>query len=75
MLKKYGGTTFGFKTDRIADILAPIVVLNKTPMFDYVACYDILYSNEEFKNEINYLCEIIDLYNLKDEQKSIFLMK
>ena len=24
MQKKYGGTTFGYKTDRIADILAPI---------------------------------------------------
>lgn len=72
MQKKYGSTILGYKTDRIADVLAPIVVKNKIPMFDSVACYDILYDKEKFKNEINFLCQLIDLYDLNDSQKLSF---
>lgn len=72
MKKKYGSNVLGYKTDRIADLLAPIIVKHKIPMFDLVACYDVLYDKEEFKDEINYLCQIIDLYDLDDTQKTSF---
>ena len=72
MRKKYGDTTLGYKTDRIADIISPIVLRNKIPMFDSVACYDVLYDKEKFKEEINFLCQVINLYDLNDEQKSSF---
>ncbi len=75
MKNKYGGITYGYKTDRIADILAPIVIKNTIPMFDLVACYDILYDKEEFKDEINFLCQLIDLYDLNDTQKLSFFDK
>lgn len=72
MKKKYGSNTFGYKTDRIADILSPITIKNNIPIFDLVACFDILYSEKVFKDEVNFLCEIINLYDLDDTQKANF---
>lgn len=75
MQRRYGGVTFGYKSDRIADILSPM--LNRTqvglPYFDQVVFYDIIYDVEEARKELNYLCELIDLYNLTEQEKTSFL--
>lgn len=73
MKNKYGHNIFGYKSDRIADILTPISIFNGHPFFELVSCYDIIYGQEEAKNEINYLCDIIDLFDLSDKDKNYFL--
>ena len=75
MQRRYGGVTFGYKSDRIADVLSPM--LNRTqvglPYFDQVVCYDIIYDVEEARKELNYICELIDLYDLTEQEKTSFL--
>ena len=72
MRKKYGGNVLGYKTDRIANILAPVILIKNRPFFDQVAYYDIIYDENTAKDEINYLCELINLYELTNEEKSDF---
>ncbi len=72
MAKKYGGIVLGYKTDRIADLLSPIYLVDKHPLFEQVFWFDILYDEEEAKNELNFLCDIISLFNLTDEEKILF---
>lgn len=73
MQKKYGSNTFGYKSDRIANLLSPITMYKqKVPMFDQVAFYDVIYSEDEAKKEINYLCKIIEMFSLTDEEKTCF---
>jgi len=73
MQSKYGSNVFGYKSDRIADVLAPIALVKGHPFLDQVACYDILYSQNEAKEEINYLCELINLFEMSETDKNIFL--
>ena len=71
--KRYGHNTFGYKTDRIANLLAPIRNQKGFPVFEQVAYYDIIYDTNEAKEEINYLCDLIDLFDLSEEEKAAFL--
>ena len=73
MKKEYGENVFGYKSDRIGDILTPIEMVNGHPFLGLISCYDIIYGQDEAKNEINYLCDIIDLFSMSDEEKSDFL--
>ena len=72
MKNRYGGNILGYKTDRIANLLSPIFMTSTGPFFDQVAYYDIIYSEAEAKAEINYLCELVELYDLKTDGKSKF---
>lgn len=75
--KRYGGVIFGYKSDRIIDILTPIEMITvkgqKFPRFAQVAFYDIIYEETVAREELNYLCEIIDAYDLTDNEKGEFL--
>ena len=73
MKQKYGSNIFGYKSDRIGDVLAPIVLINDHPFIDQVACYDIIYSQEEAKEEINYLCDLINCFGISEKEKLKFL--
>jgi len=74
MQKEYGKNIYGYKSDRIRYIIAPInLVNNKVPQFGHVICYDIIYDINEAKEEINFLCKIINLYNITPEEKNAFL--
>lgn len=73
MKKRYGGNCFGYKSDRIAISLAPILMRNSVPQIQNVNVFDIIYSEEEIKEEINFLCEIIDLFDCSDDEKNKFL--
>ena len=73
MLNKYGWNVFGYKSDRIADVLTPIVKVKNVPMLEQVSCYDIIYNIQELKEEINYLIELIDLFDVPEDKKSQFL--
>jgi hypothetical protein len=74
MQKEYGKNSYGYKSDRIRYIIAPInLVNNKVPRFGHVICYDIIYAIDEAKEEINFLCKIIDLYDIMFKEKNTFL--
>lgn len=73
MKKRYGSCVFGYKSDRIANILSPIYEINgHNPMFDQVFCFDIIYDEQEAKDELNLVCQIIDLFNLSEKDKTLF---
>lgn len=74
MFFEYGKNVYGFKTDRISDVLSPIFSHPKYGfMFGQVVCYDILYSHKEAQEEINYLCKIIDMFKIDNNSKNEFL--
>lgn len=78
MIKNYGECIYGYKDDRIAELLAPIMYYNKKngkkfPMFSQVIAFDVIYDKEEAKKELNFLCSIIDCFDMNDENKKGFL--
>jgi len=78
MSKDYGECVYGYKDDRMAEILAPIMFWHKedgskTPAFAQVMAFDVLYDREEAKKEIEYLCSIIDCFGMTDMDKRKFL--
>lgn len=74
MLEEYGHNLFGFKTDKIADEISPVIINTKykIPQFGQVVCFDVSYSKSEIKKEINYLLSVIDLMIISDEEKTEF---
>ena len=78
MSKDYGECVYGFKDDRMAEILAPIMFWHKkdgskSPAFAQVMAFDVIYDREEAKKEIEYLCSIIDCFCMTDLDKRNFL--
>ena len=74
MRKKYGDNIYGYKTDRIADDISPIIVGTKSgiPQFGQVVCFDICYSKIEAKKEINFLFSLINKMKISDKGKEQF---
>ena len=73
---KYGQCVYGYKDDRIADLLSPIYMFGEKkdfPQLGQVISFDILYDEDQAKEEINYLCSVIELFDLSDKEKSGFL--
>ena len=75
MKEKYGQCIYGYKTDRIAELISPIYIVKgkkNLPRFSQVVSFDILYDNNKVKEEINFLCSIVDMYELSDKEKNQF---
>lgn len=78
MLKDYGSCVYGYKDDRMADILSPIMYMNKkdgtkAPYFSHVIAFDVLYDRESAKEELNFLCSIIECFDMSEQEKKSFL--
>lgn len=76
MEKKYGQCIYGYKDDRVADLLSPIYMWGESrdiPKLGQVISFDVLYDEELAKEEINFLCSIIDMFELCDKEKADFL--
>lgn len=73
MKEEYGENVFGYKNDRISDVLTPIETYQDHLVLGDVMFYDVIYSREEAKEEINYLCDLIDLYSISKEEKNKIL--
>lgn len=78
MIKDYGECIYGYKDDRMTEILSPIILFNKKdgskfPAFSQVIAFDVIYDLEEAKGEINFLCSIIDCFNISNQDKKNFL--
>lgn len=69
MLHKYGHNIYGYKNDRIASIISPIILLHALPVFAPVFAYDVLYDSKKAIEEINYIASIIDLFKINNEEK------
>ena len=85
---RYGACVLGYKGDRILDLLAPICQrrMYRNPKADkslpetkihysltQVLAFDVLYDEDEAKEELRYLCSIIELFKVSDEEKKLFL--
>lgn len=88
MKKEYGSCVYGFKNDRLVELLGPVGIFkmkkredadptlpNETtrPYVSQVLAFDILYDKEQAKEELQYLFSIINLFDMSDENKKIFL--
>ncbi len=78
MKKEYGECIYGYKDDRVAEILSPIMYWHKkdgskSPAFSQVIAFDVIYDREEAKKEINFLCRLIYCFDMSDIDKKKFL--
>lgn len=89
MKEEYGGCIYGYKDDRIAELIAPIYEQNLVkkqnvqndelpdkitrPFLSQVIAFDILYDREQAKEEIAFLINIIDKFNILEKDKKAFL--
>lgn len=78
MSQEYGKCVYGYKDDRLAELLAPIILWKgkgktKIPVLAQVVAFDVIYDKEEAKAEIEFLCSIIDCFDMEDNDKKAFL--
>lgn len=79
MKDEYGEVVFGYKNDRIADLISPLYEYGtekkKGIFFSQVMAYDVIYDREEAKEELNYLFSVIELFDMNDAEKNAFLQE
>ena len=86
----YGECLYGYKNDRIVDLIGPIGLYTltkkadvdadlpntmKRPYIAQVITFDVLYDTEEAKTELQYLFSVIDMFDLSDDNKKMFLQE
>lgn len=72
MKKRYGKEIIGISSDVFAESISPIRMRESLPTFSLVTCYDIIYSPEEAKKEMNILFSFIDILFNNNEDKLLF---
>ncbi len=89
MKRDYGNCIYGYKNDRIAELIAPIMLSGKKRLFlgekeelqeiedwptlSQVIAFDVLYDKDLAKEELSFLFDIIDLLKISEEEKKDFL--
>lgn len=88
MQSEYGDCLYGYKNDRIVDLIGPMMMrtlrkkpgidsnfpnVKKIPVISQVITFDVLYDREEAKKELIYLFQVVNLFDMTDEEKHIFL--
>lgn len=77
MNEKYGHCIYGYKDDRIAELLAPVGIRKngdkQLPFLSQVISFDVIYDIHEARQEFNYLSSIIDMFDLMPQEKKKFL--
>lgn len=81
--KKYGHAVYGYKGDRAAEFIAPLMKRHWVrsdgcaSYDDYalsqVVCLDVLYDKRKAKSELKFLCSIIDNFKMSAAKKRAFL--
>lgn len=69
---KYGKNVYGYKSDKISNIVAPLINVNGKPQFGQTLGYDIIYDRDAAKQEMNFLFQLIDGLPLTDNKKTEF---
>lgn len=88
MRSEYGSCIYGFKNDRLAELLSPISMRKFTrikeagqgmpkekiiPVCSQVIAFDIIYNIDKAKEDLNFLMEIIDILCDDEQEKHNFL--
>lgn len=77
MGSEYGSCIYGYKNDKIAETISPIIIKEKNgermPVLSQVLSFDVLYDVNLAKEELKFLCKIIDMFDLEDDEKCKFL--
>lgn len=88
MSSEYGSCIFGFKNDRLVELLSPIsmrkFVRNQDasqelpkeriiPVCSQVIVFDVIYDINQAKEDLNFLMEIIDILSDNEQEKHDFL--
>ena len=88
MQEEYGKCVYGYKGDRLVELLAPIRICHlkkndnadaglplKTtrPFMSQVIAFDVLYDRDEAKQELNFLMDVIDKFKISNQEKKKFL--
>lgn len=72
--KRYGSFVYGFHNDVVGPSITTLTKIgNDKARFSQFIVYDVLYSRDEFKKEMNYLFSVIDDFYLSDDDKRFFL--
>lgn len=69
---KYGKNVYGYRSDKIASIVSPILNNNGFPQFGQTLSFDIVYDRVIAKEELNFLFKIIDMLSIDDKSKTLF---
>ena len=74
----YGECLYGYKNDRIIDLIGPIGIKkldtnSEIPFISQVPAFDVLYDINEAKEELQYLFSIIDMFYMSNNDKKQFL--
>lgn len=72
---KYGKNVYGYRSDKIANTVAPLINNKGFTQFGQTLSYDIIYDRDVAKDELNFLFQIIDKLPLTDEKRLILQMK
>lgn len=90
MKKDYGECLYGYKDDRVAELIAPVYMqelerrkeaddrLPKTvirPFLSQVIAFDILYDRAQAKEELIFLMNVINEFCIPDDDKKSFLQE
>jgi hypothetical protein len=80
MKQNYGSCVYGYKDDRMAELLSPIYIRHmqsgaKMPFFTQVLTFDVIYDRKEAKEELNFLCKVIDCFDMDDTEERLFWSK
>lgn len=86
MQSDYGECTYGYKNDRIIELIGPIGKrqFSKSngsvddenitlPFISQVIAFDVIYDREEAREELRYLFSVVDQFDLSDKQKHSFM--
>lgn len=81
--EKYGHAVYGFKGDRTAELIAPLMKRHwvrsdgNDSYDDYalsqVVCMDVIYGKAKAKSELGFLCSIVDRFKMSADEKQTFL--
>ena len=80
---KYGHAVYGFKGDRTAELIAPLMKRHwvrsdgNDSYDDYalsqVVCMDVIYGKVKAKSELRFLCSIVGQFKMSTDEKQTFL--
>ena len=69
---RYGACQYGFKGDRVVDLLSPISRYNGVVHNAQTIVLDVIYDRDVAKDELRYLCSLIDLLPMSFGEKHAF---
>ena len=69
---KYGKNVYGYRSDKIANIVAPLIKNNGLVQFGQTLSYDIIYDRDVAREELNFLFQVIGELPLTDKGKIEF---